>query len=146
MSSLPETFASPRFELQVFSAGVTALSRPFALTLPAETTDFGGLAELKYLPPPGFEEKNEEYARPRAGEGRKRRGSKDMGQSWDLRESVTPAGSCQSRCGSVALLCMHDELNHPDTRHRKERLPCPRTPHIQQPFLCNQEHREAFLD
>jgi hypothetical protein len=49
-----------------------------AFALPEETTGLGGLAELKYRPPPGLEEKKEEYALQFAAGDLKRRGRKDI--------------------------------------------------------------------
>jgi hypothetical protein len=47
--------------------------------LPEETTGLGGLTELKYRPPPGLDEKKEEYALQFTAGGLKRRGRKDIG-------------------------------------------------------------------
>ena len=80
-SSAPPTFilllALPLL-LPVPSLGATLLLPASTLALPGETTGLGGLAELKYRPPPGLEEKKDEYALQFAGGGLNRRGRKDM--------------------------------------------------------------------
>lgn len=56
-SPFPETFIP---SLAGFSLGSAPGTVPSTLVLVVWTTGLGGLAELKYLPPPGFEEKKEE--------------------------------------------------------------------------------------
>jgi len=69
----------PALLLLVPSLGTTLALPLSTLTLPEETTGLVDLAELKYRPPPGLDEKKDEYALQFAGSGGlKRRGMKDM--------------------------------------------------------------------